>query len=251
MEQFDNIIDPLLFFIAVSQTLLFLAGILFLNNYSNNCLYIAVADKLVYLTDPQGRHYDFKRGAAVFLACMWHRHFLVNTLEYVLFRFWETTSKKWLPARTQAAMTMIDFGAESMTDQALYGELNDLYAQENTQPSKIIFDYDADPELKEKEAEEEANEEEPERYFDDEIREEAFKRMCGDHEIYSAKRRIHFRDIMLETDKQYKLVLQAQDVFEEYCKQVRNEGFIKEIELPLAFQNEEMSGHNLKKENFY
>jgi hypothetical protein len=61
--------------------------------------------------------------------------------------------------------------------------------------------------------------------------------MCVDHEIYSAKRRIHLRDIMLETDKQYKLVLQAQDVFEEYCKQVRNEGFSKEIELPLTFQN--------------
>jgi hypothetical protein len=150
MEQFDNIIEPLLFFIAVSQTLLFLIGLLFLNNYSNNCLYIAVADKLVYLTDSEGRHYDFKKGAAVYFACMWHRHFLVNMLEYVLYRYWETTSKKWLPAHTQAAMTMIDFGAECMTDQAIYGELNDLYSQENTQPSKIIFDYDADPELKKK-----------------------------------------------------------------------------------------------------
>jgi len=55
----------------------------------------------------------------------------------------------------------------------------------------------------------------------------------------------------LETDKKYKLVLQAQEVFEGYCTQVRNEGFSKEIEIPLAFQNEEISGHNLKKDNFY
>jgi hypothetical protein len=57
--------------------------------------------------------------------------------------------------------------------------------------------------------------------------------------------------LLLETDKKYKLVLQAQDVFEEYCVQVRNEGFSKEIEIPLAFQNEEMSGQNLKKDSFY
>ncbi len=57
--------------------------------------------------------------------------------------------------------------------------------------------------------------------------------------------------MLLETDKKYKLVLQAQEVFEGYCTQVRNEGFSKEIEIPLAFQNEEISGHNLKKDNFY
>lgn len=79
-------------------------------------------------------------------------------LDYVLYRFWETQSKNWMSLRAQAAMTMIDFGAESMTDNSIYGELNDLYAQENTQPSKIIFDYDADPEVKKKEIEDEINE---------------------------------------------------------------------------------------------
>jgi hypothetical protein len=62
--------------------------------------------------------------------------------------------------------------------------------------------------------------------------------MCDEHEYYSAKRKKYLRDLLLETDKRYKLVLLAQDTFEKYCIQVQNENHCKEIELPVTFQNE-------------
>lgn len=101
------------------------------------------------------------------------------------------------------------------------------------------------------EQEEREEEEEPERYFEDEVSEEAFRRMCEEHEYYSVCRKKHLRDLLLESDKQFKLVLMAQKLFEGYRARVRSEHNCKEIELPITYHNEELSGSNLKKENFY
>jgi len=35
------------------------------------------------------------------------------------------------------------------------------------------------------------------------------------------KRKLYLRDLLLETDKRYKLVLMAQQMFNDYCKRVR------------------------------
>jgi hypothetical protein len=240
----------MLFFISLIQTLFFLVYFFFLSNYSNNAFKLDLADQLVYISDPEGRHYNFKSGALVFLTCLWHKHWAVTGLDFLLYRFWETHSRKFLPTLMQLTMDMIDYGENSLSDDNFYGELNDIYSQENAQPSKIIFDYEKQ-QREEKENEDKEEEEEPDCYFDDEVREEAFKRMCEDHEYHSVERKKYLRDLLLETDKRYKLILIAQDLFEGYCTRVRNEGHVKEIELPIIYQNEELSGHNLKKENFY
>lgn len=174
-EIFDDITAPLLFFIALSQTLFFLVYVGFLRNYNNNCLKLRLADSIVYILDPDGRHYNFKGGFSIFMACMLHGHLLIRLLDLLLYRVWETHYRRFLPIRAQMALRMIEYGQNCMTDRFFFGELNDMYSQENAQPSKIIFDYDK------KEEEEEEEEEEPETYFDDAIKEEAFKRMCEEH----------------------------------------------------------------------
>ena len=108
---------------------------------------------------------------------------------------------------------MIEYGHNCMTDKVYFAELNDIYCQENAQPSKIPFVDD--------QKEEQQEEEEPEYYFEDEIKQEAFRRMCNEHEHYSVKRKIYIRDLLLETDKRYKLVLMAQQMFNDYQKRVR------------------------------
>jgi hypothetical protein len=80
---------------------------------------------------------------------------LVTLLDEVFYYFCETHVKRFLPVRTQMAMDMIKYAHNCMTDRHFFGEINDMYSQENTQPSKITYDYDKE------EPEEEEEEEEP------------------------------------------------------------------------------------------
>jgi hypothetical protein len=59
-EQFDDITAPMLFFVSLSQTLFYLVYFFFLRNYANNSFKLQLADQLVYILDPKGRHYNFK-----------------------------------------------------------------------------------------------------------------------------------------------------------------------------------------------
>ena len=70
------------------------------------------------------------------------------------------------------------------------------------QPAKIIVDFE-DEELDEKgelkalkDVEEEEEEDEPDHYFEDEVSELAFKRMCEEHEFYSVKRKKYLRGLL-------------------------------------------------------
>lgn len=149
-----------------------------------------LADTLVYIPDENGRHINFKEGAAIFIACLIHRHLLLEIADNILFKMCQKHVKNYLPIRSQLAMFMIDYGHNCLVDRHFYGELNDMFSQENCQPAKINFDYDY-------EEPEEEEIEEPEHYFDDEIKEEAFKRMCEEHDYYSVKRKTYIRDILL------------------------------------------------------
>ncbi len=51
---------PILFFLSVSQTIFYIVYLLFLKNYANNSLRLRIADSLVYICQPDGRHYNFK-----------------------------------------------------------------------------------------------------------------------------------------------------------------------------------------------
>ena len=65
--------------------------------------------------------------------------------------------------------------------------------------------------------------------------------MCRDHEFYDLKRKRHLSKLLKRTDKTYKLVLHAQNLFEQYRKQVKDEHCSKEAELPVGFNSEEES----------
>lgn len=75
-QNFDDITAPILFFLSLSQTLFYIIYILLLKNYANNALKLRIADTLVYVSDPSGRHHNFKSGFSVFLACLVHQHAL-------------------------------------------------------------------------------------------------------------------------------------------------------------------------------
>ena len=75
-QNFDDITAPILFFLSLSQTLFYIIYVLLLKNYANNALKLRIADTLVYVADPSGRHHDFKSGLSVFFACLIHQHAL-------------------------------------------------------------------------------------------------------------------------------------------------------------------------------
>ncbi len=217
--------------------------LLFLKNYANNSLRLRIADSLVYICQPDGRHYNFKSGFSVFLACLLHNHALMQLIDKALYLLCQSEYKRCLPLRAQLAMDMIDYGEDCLDEGEFFGEINEIYSQENVQPVKIIVD------LEEEEAEEEKVEE-PEFYFEDDTKEEAFRRMCQEHEFYSPQKRLYLKQLLEETEKKFKLVVITQQIFEKYRRRVEEENHTKEIELPIRFADDELSGHDLKKENF-
>lgn len=119
-ENFDNFTSVLIFFLSLSQTLFLLTSYGFLNNYSNNSFLLRLADSLVYIADPNGKHYNFKDGPALFLVCLFHKHFLVQLLDDLLYRFFQTTTRRLFSIRAQMAMDMIDYGERTLTDSTFY-----------------------------------------------------------------------------------------------------------------------------------
>ena len=63
--------------------------------------------------------------------------------------------------------------------------------------------------------------------------------MCKDHEFYTVSRKKYLRDLLKRTDKNFKLVLYIQTIFEHYRNSVRDEHCTKPAELPVGFNNEE------------
>ncbi len=106
----------------------------------------------------------------------------------------------------------------------VFDQMNKAYEQENLQPTKIVFEEEPEQsELSEKEKshKEEIDSDEGQPYFANEIDEEAFKRMCKDHQFYSPSRKRHLAFVLKSKEKTFKLALQAQSLFEKYRAQVR------------------------------
>jgi len=61
--------------------------------------------------------------------------------------------------------------------------------------------------------------------------------MCQEHEYYSAERKAHLCRLLKRNDKNFKLVLMIQQLFEEYRRQVKQEFGEKEQTLPIYFNN--------------
>ena len=57
-----------------------------IRNYNNNAFYLKIADIAVYEEDYHHRHYQFKNGFSVFIACLLKNNFIVVFLDYVLYR---------------------------------------------------------------------------------------------------------------------------------------------------------------------
>lgn len=81
---------------------------------------------MVYILDENGRHYKFEEGFQVFLACLWHNHFLVQFLDWFLYRFRDTESRVFLPILTRKAIDMIKYTENCLSDQKIFSELNEL-----------------------------------------------------------------------------------------------------------------------------
>ena len=129
-----------MFVLSVSQTLFYLCYLLFLRNYSNNALYLRLADSLVYVPGSNGRHLNFKSGWPAFLACLLHKHFLVNLLDWLLYAAAQRQVKKLLPVQVQLAFEMIGYGEKCLGEDLFFGRINSAYEQENLQPTKIVFE---------------------------------------------------------------------------------------------------------------
>ena len=140
-QKFEDITAPLLFFLSVSQTLFYLVYLLFLRNYSNNCLYLRIADSLAYLPAQSG-HHDFRSGSAVFVACLIHNHKLVQGIDLVLYAVCKTHLKRYMPLKVQLTMDMIDYGVQCLSEKAFFDKINHIYQMENLQPEKIVVDFE-------------------------------------------------------------------------------------------------------------
>jgi hypothetical protein len=51
---------------------------------------------------------------------MWHNHFLIRAIDWLLYRFRDTHSSKILPVRAQKAIEMIEYGHNCMTDKVYF-----------------------------------------------------------------------------------------------------------------------------------
>lgn len=233
-EQFDDITAPLLFFLSISQTLFYLVYLLFLRNYTNNALALKIADSLVYIPASSGEHRNFKNTPATFFACLLRGHPFISLLDTFLYRFCQTTFKQCLPLSLQLAIDMIDFGNRCLTEEEFFSRINSAYAQENLQPAKIVADFSGEPE-------EDSDDEDYEGDFEEEVEKEAFRRMCKEHEYFSAKRKRHLCGVLRESRKESKLVQQTQELFREYKAQVKREQLTKELSFPVSYMQEEMS----------
>lgn len=123
-QDFDDITAPILFFLSVSQTIFLIVYLLFLKNYANNALKLRIADTLVYISQPNGKHYDFKSGFAVFLACFFHNHAFFEALDRLLYALCQTEYKKLLPLKAQLAIDMINYGEDCLDEGEFFGEIN-------------------------------------------------------------------------------------------------------------------------------
>jgi hypothetical protein len=139
-QLFDDVTAPILFFVSLIETLFFLIYAFCLKNYNNNALYLRIADSVVYLEDSHHRHYNFKNGAAVFIACLLHNNFIVKALDWAMYRTCETEVKKMLSLKAQLTIKMIDFGQKCLGEEMVFDRINAIYEQENLQPMKIIFE---------------------------------------------------------------------------------------------------------------
>lgn len=120
-SNFDDATVPLLFFLSLSQTIFFLVYLLFLKNYANNALRLRIADTLVYISQPDGKHYNFKSGVAVFIACLFHNHAFFELLDKVLYALFQTEYKKCLPLKAQLAIDMINYGEDCLDEGEFFG----------------------------------------------------------------------------------------------------------------------------------
>lgn len=116
-QMFDDITSPILFFLSTSQIFFYIAYLCFLRNYSNNSLKLRIADSLVYITQPNGRHYNFKEGFSVFMACLLHKHYMMEVFDMILYHFCEASTKKFLPLKMQLTMDMINYGEKCLNEK--------------------------------------------------------------------------------------------------------------------------------------
>ena len=85
-QNFDDITEPILFFVSLIETLFFLVYFACIKNYNNNAFNLRLADSVVYQEDGHQRHYNFKSGAAVYVACLLHNNFVTVFLDFVLYK---------------------------------------------------------------------------------------------------------------------------------------------------------------------
>jgi len=126
---FDDVTSPILFFLSTSQIFFYIAYLCFLRNYSNNSLKLRIADSLVFITQPNGRHYNFKEGFCVFIACLLHKHFMVELNDKILYHFCEASTKNLLPLKIQLTMDMINYGEKCLNEKEFFGQINEIYSQ--------------------------------------------------------------------------------------------------------------------------
>lgn len=71
----------------------------------------------MYITQPNGRHYNFKEGISVFMACLLHKHYMMEVYDMVLYHFCEASTKKFLPLKMQLTMDMISYGEKCLNEK--------------------------------------------------------------------------------------------------------------------------------------
>lgn len=110
-QNFDDITAVLVFFLSLSQTLFLIAYFLFLKQYTTNSMYLYIADNLVYIKNLKtNRHHNFKSGIYVFIACLMHKHHLIEAIDVLLYKFFQTNIRQHLASKIQLTMEMIEYG---------------------------------------------------------------------------------------------------------------------------------------------